>query len=294
MAMKQVLGSKKRLIAVIAIGFCLFVLMAIGFFFVLPGKDSVSTLSNLPASLGLALLGVIVVWFTPAAILLYRQKPPATEAYDRTRFALFEDRLASVSIGAGIETPSLIVHDTPLPDAFIARTSQGLEVGVGPSLLTMPLTNQEVEAIMAACVAKMIDMRMAPAWSDVHEKLSVSDNIASKMRSCISDPSFHVYCLSVLRADTLAARITGQPDALRSAIAKVAGALKAMPQPVSLAPQPYWFVEPLHTGWKVWNDAFTALPDLRIQNLGLIETGARPAFSELRDGRPVVEPEGWR
>ena len=67
-----------------------------------------------------------------------------------------------------------------------------------------------------------------------------------------------------------------------------------MPQRM-MPSSPFWFVEPLVVGPFMTSGTKMRkeLMRLRQENLELIEAGKMPAFSELRDGRPVVEPEGW-
>jgi hypothetical protein len=135
---------------------------------------------------------------------------------------------------------------------------------------------------------------MLSSWPDVQQKLEADPDIMARVKNSPLH-SRAGYCEWSLRADTLAARLTGQPRALESAITKVKGTLDRIPQRRAQA-STLWFVEPLVVGpfMRSGTEAREALTGLRLENLARIEAGRRPDFSELRDGRPVVGPKGWR
>jgi hypothetical protein len=180
------------------------------------------------------------------------------------------------------------------PDAWVEGYGARGVVAVSPGLLSMTLTDQEVEAIMAASLARMIDRRMVRSWPDTYERLDLPPDIITRVQNLGRTGAGTAYLTWSLRADTLAARLTGHPHIMQSAIVKVTEVLDRMPQR-PMHGSPLWFVDPLVVGPFMASGSHvrTELTRLRLENLERIEAGQRPAFSELREGRPVVGPKGW-
>ena len=220
---------------------------------------------------------------------LFRRAPP-TESYDRARFNLFRSSLDGVSLGLGLEAPGLVVLNELFPDSFVTRVGGKRVVAISPPLLGLDLTNQEVEAIMAVGLANILSLRTEHSRPDIHQQLQVDSDITDQVSSFTSDKSTALYCKVVLRSDTLATRITGQPGALQSAIVKVIEALEKAPKPLFNSLEKVLVQPPGFGGRSDLNEELTRL---RLENLERMKAGKRPAFSELRDGKPVVEPKGW-
>ena len=252
----------------------------------------IRTIGILVTTFALIIAGAIIYLF----VLVWRSSMTRlrpVDDYDGTRFERFNDSLAALSLGVGIQAPGLIVMKAGFPDAWVATFGTGHVIAVSPSLLSMDLTDQEVEAIMAASLARMIDKRIVPSWPDVYKELDLPPDIMAQAGDItLSDRAS--YYIWALRADTLAARLTGQPHTLQSAITKVNEVLERMPQRTMYGTQ-LWFVEPLVVGpfMRSGSKVRMELTRLRLENLERIEVGKVPAFSELRGGRPVVGPKGW-
>ena len=235
----------------------------------------------------LGLLFVIRLW-QPTVKYLHRVKD-----YDTVRFNRFKSALDGVSVGLGIEPPGLIVMDAPFPDSCITTVGGKPSVVVSPELLAMDLTDHEVEAVMATGAAKAVYDRMERSWPDVFDEMKVPGDISRRGKNVAWNEKRSSYCSFVLRTDTLAARTTGEPGALRSAIEKVRDAVVHTPQRVAYVPSDR-FVDPPLTRGKRQNRLYEQLNSLRLENLERMMAGERQAFSELRGGKPVVAPKGWQ
>jgi len=143
---------------------------------------------------------------------------------------------------------------------------------------------------MAVGLANILSLRTEHSRPDIHQQLQVDSDITDQVSSFTSDKSTALYCKVVLRSDTLATRITGQPGALQSAIVKVIEALEKAPKPLFNSLEKVLVQPPGFGGRSDLNEELTRL---RLENLERMKAGKRPAFSELRDGKPVVEPKGW-
>ena len=214
------------------------------------------------------------------------------EHYDTSRFNRFKSALDGVSVGLGIEPPALIVMDSPFPDSCITTVGGKPAVVVSPALLSMSLTDHEVEAVMATGAAKTVYDRMEHSWPDVFDEMKVPGDISHHAKKFSWNEKRASYCSFVLRTDTLAARTTGQPGALQSAITKVREAAMHTPQRVAYVPADS-FVDPPLIRRAGQNRMFEELNSLRLENLDRMMAGKRPAFSELRGGQPMVTPKGW-
>ena len=225
---------------------------------------------------------------------LFLRRPRPAASYDTTRYNLFRSSLEALSLGVGAEAPALLVMETGFPDSWVDSRTGARVIAVSPVLLSMDLTDQEIEAIVATGLARMIDRRALPSWPDIYEELDVDADIIGQIQDFTWDSRKAAYCTWALRADALAARLTGQPGALQSAITKVKAALNRVPQRFGYGSQ-LWFVDPLILGplTRSSNKVREELTRLRLESLERIEAGKRPDFSELRDGRPVVGPKGW-
>jgi Zn-dependent protease with chaperone function len=249
-----------------------------------PGLSFFSVL--MPIGLGMVLF--VVYW------KMMLQKPRLAVTFDQTRLKLFNDSLQAVSLGLGVGAPNLVVLALPVPDLLVTDFGGRKTLALSPQLLELDLTNQEVEAVMATGLAKMIDSRIVPSWPDIYEELKVDGDITGQIQSFTWDQNIVTYCTSVLRSDTLAAKITGQPGALQSAITKIHEVVKNSTRIRGRAPvEPFGRLPIAFFNSKKITKLSDELTRLRLENLERIEAGERPDFSELRDGRPVVGPKGW-
>ena len=237
------------------------------------------------------IVALVIIAAAVGSMRLGRPRP--VPVYDVARYNLFRSSLDALSLGVGVQAPGLLVMEPGFPDAWVATFGTGAVIAVSPGLLSMDLSDQEIEGIMAASLARMIDKRMVRSWPDVYKELDLPPDIMAQAGD-ITLGDRASYCIWALRADTLAARLTGQPHTLQSAITKVNDVLERMPQRTMYGTQ-LWFVEPLVIGpfMRSGSKVRTELTSLRMENLERIEAGQRPAFSELREGRPVVGPKGW-
>ena len=250
-------------------------------------------LIELPFLIFLAITCVVIFLWVRGGFRFEILLPRLSRAYSRLRFDAFSSALDAVSLGVGLSAPPLVVLDIPFPDSYVAVVKGKTSIVVTPALLDMALTGQEVEAVMATGLARMIDSRDAPAWRDVHERLKVDSEITERMISFAPDVA--VRYRSMLRADTLAAKITGQPGALRSAMMKFVDALNGyrMSHAGRYRRMAYVEIPPSSVFNKPSDAVNEELIKLRLANFEEIESGKMPDFSVVRDARPVVQPEGW-
>jgi len=191
--------------------------------------------------------------------------------YDEMRFNLFNSTLNSLSIAAGIKPPRLAVMKLPSPNSYGIDSGYTPMICVTPSLLEQELTDQQMEAIMAVAVAKIL---LGPRGKLPAEK---------------SAPPLEV------RADILAVRITKQPRALEEAIVKVAEWLTHAPaRPRGVTPSRMFLEPPLPGPWnRARNRARLEMIKSRLENLEKMERGTWQPFERVRDSKPVTLPTGW-
>jgi hypothetical protein len=256
----------------------------------------------------------------------------APEQYDQARYKRFHDCLEAVCIGAGEDVPPLEVTDVPSPLAYIS--SEALEhrgsgfnlfgppppayplkpkFALGAPLLETHLEYYEDEAIMAVMLARTIISPMGDPntgalgsyYDHWVKELGLSTNIVENTRLEFMNDST---CLYVLLADAYAARLTGQPKALKQAILKSDALLRVNPnRPRDVLPN-LMFVEPASSnqsgrvnlpGFMFQMSVHTSgrqrdrILELRVQSLDFIAQGTHQPFEEVRDGMPVTKPEGW-
>ncbi|MFH1149169.1 MAG: hypothetical protein V1748_01710 [Actinomycetota bacterium] len=202
------------------------------------------------------------------------------DSYSTKRCHRFREAFDAVSIGLGIQAPPLEVMDLPSPNAYVLPGGRGL--AVTPTLLEQDMSDQQVEAVMAAILARLILMPK-PAVP-LQRRGSVEEG------PVLSDEIRHRYALGAneymnrpgVLADTLAARITGNPRALIEAIVQVSWLVKKKRvTPFGVRPA-MMFIRPSMAGVQE-----------RVESLEGLEKGMRRPYHEVRDGRPTAMPEAW-
>lgn len=225
-------------------------------------------------------------------------------------FKRYWDCLEALCIGAGKVVVPLGVMDieSPLACVYHRNADEG-----GPpipvvtnQLLAADFSYQEIEAIVAVLLAKtIVDTEGFLVPGDFNrpwvKELGLSDYLVGITRAEFQDDGTCLFCLL---ADANAARLTGHPEAIASAIRKSEDLLKANEaRPEKIKPQ-MMFVEPpatsnrdysflKGTGFRGTGMARDRIIQLRLESLEFIEKGMRQAHGEVRDGVPVVRPEGW-
>jgi hypothetical protein len=274
----------------------------------------------------------VVAIFLARARMASRPHVLTPEQYDQARYKRFHDCLEAVCIGAGEDVPPLVVTDVPSPVAYISsealeRRSSGFNVfgppppayplkpkfALGAPLLQTHLEYYEDEAIMAVLLARTIISPMGdPNTGSIGsyydhwvKELGLSTNVVENTRTEFTNDST---CLYVLLADAYAARLTGQPMALKQAILKSDALLRVNPsRPRDVLPN-LMFVEPASSnqggrvnlpGWMFQMSVHSSgrqrdrILELRVESLDFIAQGMRQPFEEVRGGIPVTKPEGW-
>lgn len=291
-------------------------------------KDNPWLMVWLPASIIFALLIVNILlaamidsrshssvteWFVPLAsvitlclaipMLIYLRSwyrvtrhTPAREFAD-SRFQFFKSNLETVAIGLGHAPPDLVVVEDASPNAYIVDPRKLRNViAVSKPLLALDLTDQQVEAIMAAMLARIVVSESSTGKPDLPEMRELLPETYSRMLESTWRAGEVLYGDWILRCDGLASKVTGNPLALSQAIDKVHKGVMRMREGVNLLSAYLAFVEPPTDEKRFDRTAGFSdlLVQIRIENLEHIRTGGRAPFSSVRNGRSVVQPEGWR
>jgi len=238
-----------------------------------------------------------------------------TEDYDHRRYDIFNNALDAVCLGMGQDAPLVIVVDLPSPNSFNPLFGGKRVVAVTPALLSFDLTQAEVEAVMAVAAAKQaywerFDRTGLPGGGldEITWGIDKKEMQKEVWRAGQPGQDALVTCTTILNEDTLAARTTGQPAALASAIRKVASLLEPFPvrmkvpfagpaflEDYGVSEELVFVVPPLPAG--VWNKFRPAARDelirLRLENLEAIGAGMRGPHEVIREARPLVDPKGW-
>lgn len=261
-----------------------------------------------------------------AVVRQFRRAPTIVKpwTFDMAVFKRYQDSLEALCMGAGVDMPQLFVKNMPTPLAYIeyqyAQQAFGFTVNasrqqivghdlcVTNALLSQDFTRQEVEAIAAVLLGKEeLDRAVQAAPIKFYDRkvseLSLSEHLVGVVRREFLDDRI---CLFQLLADAYAARLTGHPEAIASAIRKSDSLVKMNPiRPRGVEPR-MMFVEPKAEGafsnfgslfvnapFRSTGDKRDRIIQLRLESLGVIDQGMRQPFSEIHDGRPVTGPEGW-
>ncbi len=202
--------------------------------------------------------------------------------YDRRKFAGFLDSLEGVGIGLGARRPEAVVLELETPNA-IAFTEKGKHyVGVTAELLSADLSRNARDAIMAHEMAHIMDgdtLRAPTLWRGFTGALFIlaplavlATGVVANPAGLISGPMIYAPTLIMLigyplaiwmtarqykdfraerhhndiLADSIAAKVTGNPGGLREAIMKVREGVIASPvMPSETIGFPHMFVGPL-------------------------------------------------
>jgi hypothetical protein len=244
-------------------------------------------------------------------------------AFDLLRHKYYEDALESVSRGAGIKPPPLVVADLDLPIAWARynshakkkaceEISQTWSVVIAKGLLEEPnLNGPEREAICANLLSKLL-FPFPDGSKELHH-LAIEGGFNECMYRFIDEktPAYKTYVRKLLLEDAWAARLINNPVALRSAIKKSFELLKDSPNDRGfLDPMIFVTPPPLSANYKDPTEpksrtsrskvdrrlqgatAVEQITELRIESLKLIETGARQPYETVLEGKPVTHPKG--
>jgi hypothetical protein len=214
------------------------------------------------------------------------------DAYDAGEFKKFKDALDAVSIGCGMQAPSLIVVDTPAPVAYVVDYPSTKEIAVTSQMIALGLTSSEIEAIAAVLLSKTIITTPSNLWKAADD-YGLDPMIWNEAHAGY----LSTRALLIVEQDTRAVRETGQPAALGSAIRKCVTALdagKTLIVPSSLYELASLFVEPVSTG--IWPKSKKQLRDelicLRLSNLDVIAGKVDPASLAPMMWSTVLAPGG--
>jgi len=278
----------------------------------------------------------------------------ATE-YNHHHLQRFQDSLQAVSIGSGIPTPTLAVLNCPTANAVAFREKGTMTVGITRELLEAGLSAHEAEAVMAHEVSHIVsgdDLRSPNAafylGGAIYVFLTVvlcigfaftvkdptaffiTSTLLLPLLALISAPlslylMMRPYSISALNpvyfhndvfADSIAAKLTGNPKALTGAIVSLTGLMNSsmeMPKQKSvftqlfIGPLKRWPLELPKSTRSVSRGEYRAMKEnemdrfigwenkllrARLDNLKMIEQNKWEAF-QVRGGRPIVPPDKW-
>jgi Zn-dependent protease with chaperone function len=228
------------------------------------------------------IMTVVLILLLADIVRISRHNAGLTPAvkFDEARFDLFNNALDSLCIAAGIEKRRLAVMKLRSANSYVINSGETGMIAVTPDLLELELTAQQVEAVMAVAVAKVVLQPLPAKPESLKEKDIVPPQASTPLE---------------IRADTLAARITGQPEALREAILKVAAMVARAPAWPYRVPSSDMFVAPPAIGYRASRRTETGMDILksRLENLEKMERGTWQPFERVRDSKPVTLPKGW-
>jgi len=188
--------------------------------------------------------------------------------FDETKLAGFQSDLKSVGIGMGVEVPTVEVVAVPTPTAFAFRERGVDRIAVTPALLDAGLSQSEREAVMAHELAHVVDGNAllepsvfrgvvgvffiaAPllvALTGVLPGLSLAGMavlvlipllllllgwplaIWLLVRPYTLETTRELDHYSDVLADSIAVKVTGNPDAMKSSITRLKEMTEAAPQ----------------------------------------------------------------
>jgi hypothetical protein len=292
----------------------------------------------------------VTIWYikssrpTPGLVFQPYSRNKATVlgsgSYDPLRFKLFADSLSALCLGAGLDAPPMFVArfptgDIPMALAFCADMGEESSAEIDwdeygghielkieqpalvitEQLLEADLTSQEIEAIVADLLAKLClnpfeALRGGTIWVGEHAKKLAFD--PGMLERAMGELGYNAVALAVLLQDAWAARLTGQPGALKTAIQKSRDLLGNTAVSADIA-DPFIFVDPPHAwdfsgdiphGKGVCEDPTLTqraaisrkrelIMRLRLESLKKIERGVRTPGAEVRGTRTVVRPDYW-
>ncbi|HEY5494437.1 MAG TPA: hypothetical protein VIK15_07565, partial [Candidatus Anoxymicrobiaceae bacterium] len=199
----------------------------------------------------------------------------------------------------------------PLPLAYgsTAGAETPKAVVITGKLLEADLTDAEVEAVMADVLAKLfavpyVDMKYYDIEGSAKD-LSLDPEMLTRVREeFFGSPNAPLALLQ----DTWAARLTGNPKALKTAIIKSRDLMSDTPvrmdqaDPLVFVDPPFlradektarnWGHEARELGSTAWDR--DRLLQLRLENLDMIAQGKRHPHEFVKGSTPVTKPEGWR
>lgn len=168
--------------------------------------------------------------------------------YDRGEYEEFKRALDGVCLALGMETPPLVVLDMPVADTLSFRVAGKPTVGVTLGALKVRLSAQEKEAMMADEIAHVLlgESFFASGSSRLQKAADVLVNLivvfTFTAALVVTNPLFFIIPLAtvipfaaqrikrrnrvsmqqnLLLADSIAARITSNPRALRETMEKI-------------------------------------------------------------------------
>lgn len=188
--------------------------------------------------------------------------------YDEAALAGFQGDLASVGIGMGVEVPAVEVVAVPTPTAFAFKERCADRIAVTPTLLGAGLSQAEREAVMAHELAHTVDgdgLLEPSVWRGATGIAFIAAPLIVMMTGILGGFSLERMMVVMLvpmmllvvgwpialwllvrrysidsaksldqytdiLADSVATKVTGNPDAMKSAISKLKELIDAAPQ----------------------------------------------------------------
>lgn len=212
------------------------------------------------------IIGVAFYKLLMPAIRQFNSLTSEITDYDHHSFQRYKNALQAVSIGSGIATPALVVLDIPTANAIAFRKKGTPAVGVTRELLEADLTSSEVEAVMAHEVSHLVagdEIRSPNVFTGVGGVVIVLVAVALPFLYSFGSfaYSFSMLALSLfllpvmvlvgiplslhlmmrpysisrrnptyyhneIFADSVAAKLTSNPGALKGAIEKLTGLMR--------------------------------------------------------------------
>ncbi len=216
--------------------------------------------------------------------------------FDAEKHKMFIDALESVSIGRGLDPPPLYVLSLPIAMAGARGDPYKRMLYVTPELLSLPLTYYEIEGIAAVLLAKLM-IEPGCNYHKLAEDLRLDPEIKKRALGFLGP--FGGAQIAIVFQDTYAARETGQPAALSSAIRKCGWAVRTSPIKVHVSDVfalSDMFVQPPISGPLGIGQSVKTRDSqigLRVQNLEVLAGGAWHDEKEVESGSTLAPPDGW-
>jgi hypothetical protein len=213
-----------------------------------------------------------VVWVVISAVRRYAPRAPVVTkpgAFDAAKLKIYRDCLDAVSLRVGMTPPPLVVTNMLSPLAYVDVQQQRRVLAVTNTLLAADFTYYEIECIVAVLLAKWVldkGDETPPGYFDHWAKeLEVNELLVGFVRAEFLDDQI---CLFSMLTDTYAARLTGQPIALKKAINKSDKLLERNPVRPRAVEPPLIFIEPSAGGHRGFMNVPRWLFKIRFRSMG--------------------------